>query len=630
MNGDIDHINDLEKRLYARDPERVPKRKFGILRPLRQKVDSQWGDTDVHDDRPVQRTNVRGYKRFFIFSLLFFLLALGLALFSFFRGAMVLSSKNVDVAILGNAFVAGGEELPIQIEIANKNSSVLVDAHITIDYPKGATDETGADVARITKDLGTIASGKTKSEAFSIVLYGERGITRTVNATLTYSLPGSKSVFQKQSTFAVMINSSPFSLSVDGATAIGANQPLSITVRNIFNGDKPILAALARVEYPNGFVFQSATPEPVAGTSNVWELGDMEKGTERTIVIRGRMLGEQNDEKAFRVYVGARESDTSNKLALTYNSALHTVKITQPFITASIALNSEEGEIVAVPVGGKVSGVVNWSNDTHNTVSDPIFTLSLSGTNFDVNSVTADDAYYDPVNKTITWTSQSHSELATIDPNERGQFEFSFETTDTNRDGKDTLVGLSVSGALANQDYARQMIENADQKIVRFASRLQFASQSVYSIGPIKNTGPFPARADQETSYTINWTIRPTDNALTNARAMAVLPSGVSWAGVIVPQSEALSYNADNRTIIWNIGSVPRATSTPQARTVSFQVKAKPTKNPIGLQSNLPGQTKKTTTNAQANVPLTITRPELSTRLDTDPVYTPGAERVLP
>ena len=166
MPGEIDHIKELQNRLYTRDPDNIPKKKFGILRPVKQNVDSTWGDKNIPKDRGPQKVSVRGYKRFFLFSFLFFAIGLGLAAFSVFRGAVTLSSKNVDVVILGNSFVDGGEVLPIQVEIANRNSSDLINAELTLEYPKGATDSSGSEVARVTELLGTIGSGKTRSIGF--------------------------------------------------------------------------------------------------------------------------------------------------------------------------------------------------------------------------------------------------------------------------------------------------------------------------------------------------------------------------------------------------------------------------------------------------------------------------------
>ena len=627
-DNDIDHIAELEQRLYTRDPEKLPERKFGILRPLKQNVTSTWGETDVPKNKQLHRTSITGYKRFFLVSLVFFILALGAALFSMYRGAMVLSSKNVDLTILGNSFVAGGEELPIQVEISNKNASDLVDTIITLDYPKGATDQAGSDIVHLKKELGTISSGKTKSEAFSAVLYGEQGISHQIKATLSYKLAGSSAVFQKEQTFSVMISSSPFALTVDAPPAVGAEQSFTLNVRNVFSGDKPIDNAVVRVEYPNGFVFQSATPAPLAG-NNVWALGDLEKGTERTIAIRGKIAAEEGDEKSFRVYVGARESETDNRIAVSYNSALHAVTVAQPFITGTIAVNSKSTDIIALSTGDdRATGTVSWANTGPSVLTNTSLTLSITGESMDANTVSVKDGYYNPLEQTITWTPESSPELLSIAPGARGDLTFSFIPKRTST--SDIALALSVMSTFPDREYTQSTLTNIDQKIVRFASRLQFASRAFYSIGSIKNTGPFPPRAEQETTYTIAWTIRPTDNPLAGVRATAVLPPGVSWSGTIMPQNEPVTYLPENRTVTWNSGPLSKATATAQSKTVYFQVKVRPTKTQIGLEVPLLGETSIAATDTVANVPITLVRSPLSTKLDTDPVYTPGKEKVLP
>jgi hypothetical protein len=625
MNDEIDHIDELQKRLYARDPESVPKRKFGILRPIRQNVSSNWGKTEISQDKIVRRTSVTGYKRFFLISLIFFALALGAALFSIYRGAMTLSSKNVEVTILGNSFVAGGEELPIQVEIINKNSADLIDAELTLNYPKGALDVSGAEVVNIKKVLGTIPSGKTKSEAFVVTLYGEQGSSKNITATLTYKLAGANALFQKEKGFAVMINSAPLALVVDGPATVGINQPFTISIRNAFTGDKPLSDTLVRAEYPNGFTFISASPAPIAG-NNIWDLGTLEKGSESTIVIKGRLAGEIDDQKSFRIYVGSRESG-STKIAVSYNSALHNTVIAEPFLAGIITVEAEEGSIVALPHGSDVAGSINWVNNSPVAITNPIFVLSVSGDAIVPGTISADDGFYDGLARTLTWDGNTLPALTRIEAGQRGVLPFRFKTKTP---GSDISLSLSVEGTFPDRGFAKAKVENIDEKIIRFTSRLQFAAQALYSIGSIKNTGPFPPQADQETTYSIVWTMKPTDSALTSATATATLMPGVVWNGVIVPQSETVNYNPDTRVISWTIGAVPKATATPQSKSVTFQVKVRPTKSQIGNQLDLISETTINAIDAVAKVPITITRQPLTTRLDTDPAYTAGKERVVP
>jgi hypothetical protein len=621
-----DHIAELEQRLYARDPESVPERTFGILRPIRQNVTSAWGQTSVPQEKAKRKSGVSGYRKFFIFSLIFFLLALGVAVYSIYRGALTLSSKNVDVSILGNSFIGAGETLPIQVEVANSNSADLLDAKLSVDYPEGASDGTGSDTAHVEQDLGTIGAGKTKSQAFSVILYGQQGQSQTITTTLTYSLKDSSATFQQQKTFAVMISSSPITLTVDGPTAIAANQPFELTIDNTFTSTTPLSNVVARVDYPSGFVFNSSVPAPDGG-NNVWLLGDLETGTDRTITIQGKLLGDENEQKSFRVYVGTPVSANDSTIATTYNSGLHTVTLSEPFIAAQLNLNNQTTDVASVPVGDNIDGSVSWTNNSAQTITNPTFTLALDGTAVDTSTVAATNGYYDASSDTITWTADSDPGIASIAPGQSGELNFTFSPTAN--DSSDIGLQLSVQGTFPANNYQQQSITDIDSKTIRFSSHVQFASQAFYSVGPIKNTGPFPPQQGQATTYTVTWTAQPSENPLTDVVATAVLPQGVDWTGIVSPQSAPVTYDPDTQTVTWDVGVLPKASSTPVLNTVSFQVSAKPTADQVGQTLSLLGPTTVTATDSVANVPITVTRPALTTELASDPVYSVGKERVV-
>lgn len=627
---EIDHIAQLQQKLYARDPESAPKRTVGILRPLKSKVESSWGESELLKEKHRRVPMISGYRKLFVISFIFFLIALGAALFSVYRGAITLSSKNVEVTILGNSFVAGGESLPIQVDMVNKNATDLVDAEITISYPKGSSDATGAEIERVKKSLGTIPSGKTKTEGFSVVLYGEQGTSRSVTATLEYKLAGSNTTFVKEKSFSVMINSSPVSLTVDAPSSTASNQPFNMTIRSVFTGDSILNDVIVRVEYPNGYIFSSASPSPEIG-NNVWSLKDLVKGTERTISIKGKLIGEEQDEKSFRVYIGSRVSETDSRIAVSYNSVLHSTTIEQPFISGVINLGVPEGDIVALPSGSSVSGSISFVNNAPIRITNPVFTLSVIGDTVLVDSIESRGGRYDPLERYIVWNNETSLDLASIESGASGELPFSFNTTFPKPGtAGDINLALSISGTFPDRDFFEDSISDIDQKIIRFSSRLQFASQALYSTGPIKNSGPFPPRVEKETTYTILWNMKPVENPLSKAVATAVLPIGSMWTGVIYPQSESISYNPETRVVSWNIGSVPRATSSSATRSVGFQIKVKPTKSQLGSSLDLLGETMVSATDTVANTELSISRSALTNQLSLDPLYSPGKEKVLP
>jgi hypothetical protein len=75
---------------------------------------------------------------------------------------------------------------------------------------------------------------------------------------------------------------------------------------------------------------------------------------------------------------------------------------------------------------------------------------------------------------------------------------------------------------------------------------------------------------------------------------------------------------------------LPQATSASSVKTVSFQISVRPTKAQVNQQLSLLGETTVVGTDGAANVPLSTTRPSLTTALSSDPQYRQGKDRVLP
>jgi hypothetical protein len=463
-----------------------------------------------------------------------------------------------------------------------------------------------------------------------VILYGEQGTSRTINATLEYTLSGSNAVFVKEKTFSVMINTSPVSLVVDAPTTISVNQPFNISIRTSFVGDTLIDDAVVRIEYPSGYSFISATPS-ANYSNNTWALGDLVKGTNRTINIKGKIAGEQQDEKSFRIYVGSRTSESDPRINIAYNSVLHSVVISQSSMEASIVVANNKEENISLTNGSPVDGFISWKNNAPISITSPVFTLAISGENIDTSSIVADGGYYDPTEKAILWSGETNTQLPTLEPGDSGQFPFSFNTKQLATGvSSDINLSLSVKGVFPDREFLEESIPDIDRKIIRFASKLQFASQALYSIGPIKNSGPFPPKSDQYTTYTIQWILKPSENNLTGATATTILPLGVTWAGNTSPSSETITYVPETRTVSWNIGNVAKGLNSTAVRSIYFQIKTRPTKNQVGFSLVLLGETKVQATDSITNTIISTSKQSLTNELSVDPAYSVGKEKVLP
>src|SRR3990172_7261530 len=209
----IDHIEEVKKTLYSRTTS-PRKRREGIFHQVSYGIPREW----VKETHRAVFKKIKFppslMKKFFYFSVVFFCLALAFTFFKFYRGANTISTENIEINVLGNAFAAGGEELPLQIQITNNNNLPLELSDLFIEYPKGSGESAG-DFVRLRKSLGEIRAGETVNNNEKVTLFGEQGVTKDIKISLEYRVQSSNAIFVKEMHHSVNISSAPISLTVD-------------------------------------------------------------------------------------------------------------------------------------------------------------------------------------------------------------------------------------------------------------------------------------------------------------------------------------------------------------------------------------------------------------------------------
>jgi hypothetical protein len=99
----------------------------------------------------------------------------------------------------------------------------------------------------------------------------------------------------------------------------------------------------------------------------------------------------------------------------------------------------------------------------------------------------------------------------------------------------------------------------------------------------MQNSGPIPPKADNESTYTISWTLTNTVNDASLVVVSAQLPVYVSWKGETLPSTESISYDPNTRKVTWNVGNVSFGTGFIYSpKQVSFKVGIIPSVNHVG------------------------------------------------
>lgn len=632
----LNRIEELKSKLFSKNYQPNPEHHGTYAHMNKVNVPDSWSDAKKggtgflnYQEKFFMKTS--RFKKFFIFSISFFVLTLGYASYVFFFAGNTVSNDNIDISILGNTFTAGGEELSLVIGITNRNNSSLDLVDLVVEYPKGGTTGLPSDMERLRESLGSIPAGSVRNENVKLVLYGEQGSVRPIKVSIEYRVAGSNAIFVKEKPYEVSISSTPINLLIDAPATVSPNQNITLNVKSILNATKAVPNVMLKVEYPVGFQFISSVPEPSI-SNNIWTMGDFAPGVERNIAISGRMIDVfDGEEKSFRVSSGSQSASDKFAIGTVFNSLTHTVMVKKPFIEASLSINGTYQREYATDSQTPVQGTINWSNNLDTKVNDVEIRAKISGNAFEEKTVSADQGRYDSLQKTIIWDKFSQSQLAEINPGDFGFVEFSISPIPVYSPAGGILkdpsiyVEVSISGKQQIEGYEPQELNNSESKLIKVTSDLGLATKALYSSGPFPNTGPIPPKVETETTYTITWSISNTANNISKAEVRAILPPWVRFMGAIAPAGENLVYNSSSREMVWNIGRIPKGTGiTTAGREASFQIGLTPLFSQAGSVPVLVNDAVLTGHDDFANVDVRETKPALRTQLTGEAQFPAG------
>ncbi|MCF7834008.1 MAG: hypothetical protein K9L98_01360 [Candidatus Pacebacteria bacterium] len=634
----LNRLEDLKTKLYSKNYEMKIRSDMKFHHDsLEHKVSDTWDKEDkkfLLPEKIFMQTSI--FKKFFIFSIIFFVLASVFAFYNFVGKGNTISNENIEISVLGNAFTGGGEELPLQIEIINRNTSALELADLLVEYPRSASSDLNKDTEKLRVSLGSIPSGGVKNENIKVVLFGEQGSIKPIKFLLEYRVAGSNAIFVKEKPYEVSISSTPVNILVEGPKEISPNQDISLRIKAQLNATRSVQRMIIKIDYPVGFQFQSARPSPVIG-NNIWNLGDLPPGGEKEITLTGKMVDVYDgEEKNFKVWSGSENLVDKTEIGTVFNSLSHTVFVKKPFIAANLFINGVYQNEYAVDTKSKLQGEIKWVNNMDTKISDMQIRAKLSGNALDESKIEVKDGFYNSAQDTIVWDKNSLKEFADIPPGKSGYVSFSLSPLallgGTNGILSDPSINIEVSiaGRQASDGYAINELKNSESKNIRIITEAGFVSKILYYSGAFKNSGPIPPRVEQKTTYTVVWSLSNTANNISRAQVKTSLPPWASFVGPVSPPSEDLSYNPSTKEIVWNIGTLMRGIGvTGSSREVSFQIELLPSLSQLGTPPTLINDTIFTGQDDFANVGVRINKSSLNTRLSNDPSFPPTGDRVI-
>jgi hypothetical protein len=591
-------INHLEESLYNKNdaPIRI---KTGLLHKESTSFSNDWSAVDQNEDTlelkeeqdriqnqgNVYKKKMSFLKKFFVSSLLFFFVAVGFGVYAFFIKNKVYPEGNITIGVVGSTFTQAGEELPLTIEIDNKNDFALEVVDLIIEYPREGEKPTASleTTNRSRISLGVIEPRKRVLENIPITLFGKEGDKKEIHFTLEYTIADSSTIFQKQKIYNVTLSSSPIITRIIGAETAVPNQPYHFTLEVSTNTRKPLENIMLALNYPVGFTFESSTI-PLTLENTFWDIGTLTPGTPKTIEITGRFAGLNGDERSIRALFGTYLTSDKTKMSTNLGTLLQTVKLEKPFLSTDLFINGQGDEFVNISRGEQIQGSVQWKNNLPNQVLDLEIRVQLKGDLLDRSQIQALDGFYDSLNDTLVWNKNTLDPFVRVPAGESGVLNFTIQTFAPRTDGtiKNPQLEFDVSVRALEDSEGKvpKVVESLERTTVRIAGDVSLKPIVLFRTGPLVNTGTYPPKVNEEVTYTVELNVINTINEHSNGIVQMKLPPNVTFINQFVPNTEIVQYNEKTGEITWNVGNIPR--NAGPARTIHFQVKTIPSLSQVG------------------------------------------------
>ncbi len=596
MSREEERLWSARERLYHRQaPDNLNLSRARFRARAGETETSNWDGSRARTEKRSLRGG-RPWRWLLVFSVAFFVVATVWAVIVFWDGGRLVSSGNIELTVTGPREVGAGEEASWAVTLTNRNHAPIESVFLIVEYPamsRSFTSGTNTSLTRERISLGTLAASEVKKQTLRAIVFGELNSVQVIRVAVEYRLSGSNAIFDRSAEASFLISSTPLSLKVELPESLGSQQEVVGRLEVGSNSESVLTGISVAVEYPPGFIFRSADPAPVNGSS-LWRLGDLAPGGRRTITFRGTLSGQDGDLKAFHLAAGVEASSPSiggEVLAVIYDSYVQEVEISRPFISLSVLANGQTGSEVIIPLDELVRIDLAWANNLPDEVSAGELVVRLDGQILDRRSVNVNKGFYQSNTDQITWNRQTLPELERLPAGGSGKASFSLTTVDwgslrslgAGLSSSDIKLTASFRGRRLAAGGKTETVEQTEELILKTKTVLQLSGQSWQRGGPFANAGPVPPRVGEETSYAISLAVINALNDVTDGQVSATLPPYVRWLGSVSPSSETVTFDEETGRVIWDLGTIEAGTGLASAtREVFFRVAFTPSLSQVG------------------------------------------------
>lgn len=514
----------------------------------------------------------------------------------------VFREKDVSIEIIAPKMITGGEEVEYMIKYYNTTKVDLEKITLSLirpeDFKLTSQFDSGADV--LVWDIGELKSRSEGRLEIKGIINAPKNAVRNLGVELKYKPINLGSFFTSKEDKEIMIEKTAVNLTLTVPPEVVIGRQIEYTIDCLNDGDASVSDLEVRVEYPEGFTFLSADPITFK-EDDIWKINTLSKAEVYQISVKGVLNGKELEIMPLRVLIG-RES--AGEFEVFKEELLSSTLISSPLVLTQTVNNAE---IYNANPGEILKFKIEYKNNTSLSINNIILKSIIDDKNGVLDLTTlqiGSGGKYDDNSKTITWQVSDTPSLAYLDTGAKGEVSFSAQVKSylpiNNFNDKNFVVLNNVLMTGANIPISIGTVEGS--LAVKVNSKLILQGSGFYNDSIIMNSGPFPPKVGETTTYVVHWSLRNLANELVNVVIEGTLPGDVRWTGNTACKLGKLEYNEGTRKIKWNASILNIGTGLilPVEECV-FQVEITPAPHQVGdeiiLLKNIAASAKDSFTN---------------------------------
>ncbi|MDD2753214.1 MAG: hypothetical protein PHT44_01215 [Candidatus Portnoybacteria bacterium] len=624
-------LNELKKQLYKKDgqfkdrpapPEELAP---GHIAAPEQAGATQWQD----NGQKGFYLSVKEKRALWLALSAVVLAAAVIGGWFWWRNFKSFNTDEMSLDIFGQDRVVSGEEVNYIVRYKNNSGVAVSNATLSFSFSNQLmpVDSSGAvkqgDLMVMSKNLGQLAPEQDGQAEFKVRVLGDKDSQQKFTAKLNYRPSNISSDFSNSKEFASTIISVPLVLSFILPDRIVSGQTMNFSLRYLNTSDAAFNDAKLKIEYPEGFIFDSALPSPSDG-NNAWSLAEIGSREEGNIIIKGTIAGNEGESKVFKAQIGTQKSDAE---FVVYSQTLASPQIsTSPLFVEQSLVGAQNNN---ADIGQDLTYKIKYRNTTNVAIGPVFITVKIDSKAMDPSGVNAKNGFFSSSDNTITWNSSSLPALEQLAAGAEGELEFSLKVKNVLPINKFSDKNFTISTTVKIDSFniplalSGTQLAGQNQLVVKINSRLVLAMKGFYADQLILNSGPLPPKVGQKTTYTVYWQVLNVSNELASVAVEAYLPSYTSWEGKIYPANEDIKYDASSGKIIWQIGKLSAGTGfVYPVKQIAFQVGFTPSISQVDDSAVVVQQAKATGDDSFTNVQISASDNALKSDMPDDPTIT--------